>query len=107
MGNLFWGMQFAPFSHKTTLDRQLVLSRLFRVKTARSHTAITSIVVAKATNLKNNSSLRGVANAEAIQTYRHTERSEVSKSRESNKNSELMTQKRINKSYEIIHKVAQ
>ena len=42
---MFWGMRFAPFSHKTALDRRLVLSRLFRAKTARSHTAITSIEI--------------------------------------------------------------
>ncbi len=49
------------------------------------------------------SSLRGVANAEAIQIYRHTERSEVSKSCESKINNESMTKERINES----HKFAQ
>lgn len=38
------GMQFAPFSHKTSLDEPQVLSRSFHAKTAQSHTANTSIV---------------------------------------------------------------
>ncbi|MGX3011378.1 hypothetical protein ACWIUD_07445 [Helicobacter sp. 23-1044] len=42
---MFWGMQFAPFSHKISLDEPLVLSRSFRAKTAQSHTAITSIEI--------------------------------------------------------------
>ena len=44
VGNLFWGMQFALFLYKTALNRPQVLFRLFCVKTAQSHTAITSIV---------------------------------------------------------------
>ena len=44
VGNLFWGMQFALFLYKTALNRLQVLFRLFRIKTAQSHTAITSIV---------------------------------------------------------------
>ncbi|MGX2982122.1 hypothetical protein [Helicobacter sp. 23-1045] len=54
-GNLFWGMQFAPFLHKTSLDEPQVLSRLFHAKTAQSHTAITSIVICKANQLYNSS----------------------------------------------------
>ncbi|MGX2981971.1 ribonuclease P protein component [Helicobacter sp. 23-1045] len=64
------GMQFAPFSHKTSLDKPLVLSRLFHAKTAQSHTAIrricerseatnTSIVIRDANQSAKNPSLRG------------------------------------------------
>ena len=51
VGNLFWGMQFALFLYKTALNRLQVLFRLFRIKTAQSHTAITSIVFALYYNL--------------------------------------------------------
>ncbi|MGX2981986.1 NADH-quinone oxidoreductase subunit NuoI [Helicobacter sp. 23-1045] len=42
-GNSSLGMQFAPFSHKTSLDEPQVLSRSFHAKTAQSHTANTRI----------------------------------------------------------------
>ncbi len=52
MSNLFWGNHLRCFGDKISLDEPLVLSRSFRTKTTQSTTAITSIVVAKATNLK-------------------------------------------------------
>ena len=85
LDNLSLGMQFAPFSHKTSLDEPLVLSRSFHAKTAQSHTANTSIVLdAKCAD----SSLRGSGEATTKQ----------SKTRESSTPSKSMTEKRINKS---------
>ena len=71
-GNLFWGMQFAPFLYKTALNRLQVLSRLFCIKTAQSHTAITSIVIRKANQ---SSKSRHCENCSAITA---NERSEFS-----------------------------
>ena len=66
----------------------------------KSHTANTSIVLNA--NDSNESSLRGsVSEAKTTKQStlcRHTERSEVSKTRESNKNNESMIEKRINES---------
>ncbi|MGX3011597.1 MBL fold metallo-hydrolase [Helicobacter sp. 23-1044] len=56
-GNLSLGMQFAPFSHKTSLDEPQVLSRSFHAKTAQSHTANTSIVIRDANQSAKNPSL--------------------------------------------------
>ena len=53
------GMRFAPFSHKTSLDEPLVLSRLFHAKTAQSHTANTSIVIRCTNQIAKKSPLRG------------------------------------------------
>ena len=53
------GMRFAPFSHKTSLDEPLVLSRSFHAKTAQSHTANTSIVIRCTNQIAKKSSLRG------------------------------------------------
>ena len=60
-GNLSLGMQFAPFSHKTSLNEPLFLSRSFHAKTAQSHTANTSIVCNANLNAPE-SSLRGARN---------------------------------------------
>ncbi len=110
---MFWGMRFAPFSHKTALNRRLVLFRLFRVKTARSHTAITSMVASSYRSRKSLRIVIRVANQLRIKRkiaifrhcggeslpFRHTERSEVSKSCESKTNNESMTQKQISESH--------
>ena len=72
-GNSFWGMQFAPFSHKTTLDeRSSSISLVSRKNGAKPHRhyfdcdSLHESTTNQAQNC-NNPSLRGVANAEAIQ----------------------------------------
>ena len=50
---MFWGNHLRCFDNKISLDEPLVLSRSFCAKATQSTTAITSIVVALATNLKN------------------------------------------------------
>ncbi|MGX3011552.1 carbamoyl-phosphate synthase large subunit [Helicobacter sp. 23-1044] len=70
VSNLSLGMQFAPFSHKTSLDEPLVLSRSFHAKTAQSHTANTSIDLwvdsAKNAESTHKSSLRASVTSAAI-----------------------------------------
>ena len=80
-GNLFWGNHLRCFDTKLRSMNALVLSRLFRTKTAQSTTAITSIV----SNAKSaESSLRDLQRDSCqSKSNCHLKQSEVSQNRDS------------------------
>ena len=100
--NLFWGNHSADLANRHKARTQSPLSLCRFTKNYESTTAITSIVFHAIrrfdTNLKF-SSLRGSGKARALQSTfcRHTERSEVSKPRESNQRQNAIIEKEINK----------
>ncbi len=86
VGNLFWGNHLRYFGDKISLDEPQVLSRSFHAKITQSTTAITSIVIRLANQLRIKRGFLALRHCEAnhrfaetIHTYRHSERSEESK----------------------------
>ena len=100
VGNSSLGIHSADFGFFGISQTPSLVSIPKNPKNYESNTANTSIVIRNANQSAKNPSLRGSGEARALQSTpnRHTERSEVSKTRESSKNSELMIEKEINES---------
>ena len=106
LGNSFSGNHSVDLANRHKARTQSPLSLCRFTKNYESTTAIPSVVDSANLELKIDSSLRG-ARSKASATKQsklncHTERSEVSKTRESNKNGESMTEKRNNESDSLL-----
>ena len=99
-GNSSLGIHSADSTNFECSQTSSLVSHSKFVENYESNTANTSIVIRNANQSAKNSSLRGESqdSPKQFKPFRHTERSEVSKPRESSTQSESMTEKRINES---------